>query len=228
MPRKKLLFSSLWYISKGNKKRFHLYIGISITIIIITFLLYILESYSLPNVAKASKYQAERLVSDIIKTEVLKHMSENANYEDYVTISKDNENRIAAVRTDVAKLNELAFEVNNAIIQNLTALKNLSVSLPFSVLFKSSEINQQGQGLNVRVITSDRIQTEYVSELTPLENSRASHKIFLKVTAWVDTKFSFLMKKSFAVTTSIPVTEMIFEKDLSPAFFESMNIPVLE
>ena len=228
MPRKKLLFRRLWYISKGNKKRFHLYIGISITIIIITFLLYILESYSLPNVAKASKYQTERLVSDIIKTEVLKHMSENADYADYVTISKDNENRIAAVRTDVAKLNELVYEVNNAVSQNLVSLKNLSVSLPFNVLYKSSEINQQGQGLNVKVITSDRIQTEYVSELTPLENFKASHKIFLKVVAWVDIKFSFLLKESFAVTTSIPVTEMIFEKDLSPAFFESMNIPVLE
>ncbi len=228
MPRKKFLFRRLWYIGKGNKKRLHFYVGISIAIIIFTLLLYIIESFSLPNIAQASKYQTEKLLSDRINSEVLKHLSENEHYEDYVTISKDNDNRIEAVKTDVAKLNELVFEVNNAVRQNLTALKNLYVSIPFSVLYKKSEINQPGQGISVQVLTSDRVQTEFVSELTPLENSRASHKIYLKIVAWVDTKFSFLMKKSFAVTTIIPVTEMIFEKDLSPAFFESMNIPVLE
>jgi hypothetical protein len=118
--------------------------------------------------------------------------------------------------------------VNEAVKYNFSELKNLSVSIPLSVLYKKGEVTELGSGIDVKVILSDRIYTEFVSELTPLENYRASHKIFLKVVAWVDTKFSFLVKKSFAVTVIIPVTEMVFEKDLSPAFFDSMNIKVLE
>lgn len=228
MSHRRVLVRRLWYVGKGNKKKLRVYVILTAIVILITLLIYVSESCIIPNITAAAGYQAEKAVTRLITSEIIKHMNENVKYEDYVTLSKDNDNRITSVKTDVGKLNQLAAEVNKAVEYSLDSQKEIDISIPLKAAFNKNYKIEAGRGLSVKVKLPDEIRTEFISELTPFENYSAAHRISLKTEAWIQVKFLFLIKKSIAVTITVPVTEMMFEKDISPAFYESMNNRVLE
>lgn len=228
MPGRKFLYRRLWYLKKRNNKKLRLYICLSVITVFFTFFIYFAEKNALPNIADASRYQAEVLLGPIIDNEVMRHINENAKYEDYVTVDKDRNGRIISVTTDVSKLNRLTEEVKSAVSARMSQMENEFVSVPLRVIFTRSAIMSAGSGINIMVKPSDRVEAEYISDITPFGSDGARHCIYLQIKVKVDLSFSFLMKKSIEVVSTVPLTEMLFERNLAPAFLERINAPVLE
>ncbi|MDP4094397.1 MAG: sporulation protein YunB [Bacillota bacterium] len=228
MSHGKTISRRLWYLRRGNKKKLRLYLSLFLGVVLLTLLIFYADRYALPNIVNASEYQAEVLVTSIINEEAVKHIDENAQYGNYVSINRDSDNRVSSVNTDVVKLDRLMEDINTSIKNRLKALKNKNITIPFSVIYTKNAVKSTGSGLKAKLNTTDDVKTDYVSVITPFGTDGATHRILIRIKSRIEISFLFLAKKSFDIVCDVPLTEMLYKGNLAPAFLSDINAAVYE
>lgn len=206
MRRKTNLYHRLWYVRHNRK--IECYVVIVLMVFILILFLSFVEKRLRVCMTEFSEYRVKSIVTRVVGNAVNDNFPDNIDYNDIVTISKDENGRITSIQTEVARLNRLFANVFLDIQEQLSGLENEKLTIPLGAIFGNSIFAASGPGIKVKVIPAGSVEMDFKSEFTSAGINQTRHRIYLLVNTEVGVVVPFNQKKT-VIATSMPVAETV-------------------
>ena len=121
-----------------------------------------------------ARWEATRAINEAV-TAVL--ADAQLQYEDLVTVGKDEEGNLAAVEANVVKINQLKAAITTAVLEKLEETSHLSMSIPLGTLIGGDLLNGWGPRIHLRVTVSGSVVTTLHSQFISAGINQTSHQI---------------------------------------------------
>ncbi|GAE89842.1 sporulation protein YunB [Acetivibrio straminisolvens] len=216
MRRKTNLYRRLWYW-KRSRARFNTYIIIAIIIIVLALIIAFAEGRIRRSIMEISEHRTKAIINRTVSRAVNDNFHDNVNYDEIVIINRDENDRIDSIQTDIVKLNRIYSDLSLDIQNRLSELKDERISIPLGAVFGDSLFAASGPRINVKVIPTGSVETDFKSEFVSAGINQTKHRIYLEVKTIVGIAVPFTAKKT-EITTSIPVAETVIIGDV-PEFY---------
>lgn len=220
MFRNSVLYHRLWYIKRRTSKRIHIYIRLAVIFIILSLLVSYANKKLLPSLVEISEFKARATVVMSINKIVNDTFSSGVEYEDLITLKRDNSGRITSIETNVVKLNRLSASVTSQIQTRLMERGRNTVSVPFGSLLGSPILAGAGPDLHIRVKQVGNVETDFRSEFTSAGINQTRHRIYIQVKTKIGIVCPLVTKKT-QIVTNIPVAETIIVGSVPEVYLRS-------
>lgn len=158
-----------------NKKTIKIFIIILVAILT-SFIM--LKSIS-PIFEELCKEKIKNIATIIINEEI-NNILNNINYEEIVLVKKD-ENSNNIVKTDVTLINKIASEASLKIEERFRDLENSKIQIPLGALTGSKLISGSGPNINLKVISTQNVNTEIKTEFKEQGINQTIYRIYLEI-----------------------------------------------
>ncbi|WP_027622208.1 sporulation protein YunB [Acetivibrio clariflavus] len=212
MRRKTNLYHRLWY-AKRNKKIYKTYVVIIFVLIILFFLFTYIEKRIRIGINQISEYRVKSIVSRVVANAVGENFPENIDYDDIVTIYRDENGIVTSVQTDIAKLNRIFANVSSSVQTQLSELSDEKISIPLGTVLGQTIFAARGPKINIKIIPIGSVETDFKSEFSSAGINQTRHRIYIVFKVEMGVAIPFVEKKTI-VTTSMPVAETVIVGDV--------------
>lgn len=173
---------------------------------------------------KNAAIQKARSVSTYIISTAVMDITDNSNY-DYSNITvfeKDTDGRIAAIRTDMVKMNRLRAEIAVKIHDRLGKAENSKISIPIGSVLGNGIFNGMGPDIKLDIRQSGAVITDFENVFTSAGINQTNHRIMVnvKVSFYILMPFEFVKEQ---VTASVCVAENVIVGNVPEAFTNVQN-----
>lgn len=135
-----------------------------------------------PAVEELAAAQVADEASDEIAEAITAQMAlENISYGAIVTLEKDGEGRLIALRTDMRELNRLRNEILNTVNVRILSGDSSELGVPLGNVLFPALLSGKGPQLPVRVLTIRNADAEYASSFQEAGINQTLHRITLCV-----------------------------------------------
>ncbi|TYQ18065.1 UNVERIFIED_CONTAM: sporulation protein YunB [Acetivibrio alkalicellulosi] len=210
--RKTNLYHRLWY-AKRKRKSLQGCMFIFITLLILTLFISYIDRQMRSSLMEFSEHRVKAIVNTTIGNVVKSSFPEDINYDEVISINKDEFNRINSIQTDIGKLNRLFSQVTLEIQNELSNLGDERIGVPSGVLLGNSIFAARGPKINIKIIPAGSVETDFKSEFTSAGINQTKHRIYLYVKTNVGIAVPFT-ERSTEITTSIPIAETVIVGDV--------------
>lgn len=208
MRRSSVLYRKLWYAKKRRTGRLRILLCFSFIVIILAVSTTYAENRIVPYILEISEYRTNSLISSTVYSVLNKNFADGFSYNDIVNISKDSNGHITAIQTDVVKMNKICAEISCSLQEQLSAIGNDKISVPFGVLLGKAIFSGTGPDFHIRVVLAGDVKTDLKSEFSSAGVNQTKHSIYLEVKTQVGVVVP-LMKKTAETVTIVPIAETI-------------------
>ncbi len=158
--------------------------GISVFVLVTVLLFLGIDEKLKPTIreyAKASgTYYATKAINDAVNEEIA---NSGIKYLDLVTLEKDNNGEIAALYTDIVKINTLKSQVASVLLNKLTTLDSSKISIPFGNASGINLFSGRGPSIPIKIAPIGSISTSCISQFTSAGINQTKHSITMEITA---------------------------------------------
>jgi sporulation protein YunB len=157
----------------------------------------------------------------IINSTVLDEISKNpVRYENLVHITRDSENGVLSLTSDVMKMNEFKSKIVLAVQKELQDHEDSSVNIPIGTLIGSHLFHGRGPGLNLKITLAGNVKADFKSLFESAGINQTRHRIYLTVATSV---YSFLpgVESTTDVSTDVLVAETVIVGDVPQVVVDS-------
>lgn len=207
MRRKSNLYHRLWYV-KRNKKKYKTYVVIVFILAILIILLSYIDKRLRMGINQISEYRVKSIVSKVVANAVGENFPEDIDYDDIVSISRDENGVITSVQTDIAKLNRIFANVSRSVQTQLSELSDEKISIPLGAVLGETVLAARGPKINIRIIPIGSVETDFRSEFSSAGINQTRHRIYIIFKVEMGVAIPFVERKT-VVTTSLPVAETV-------------------
>jgi len=140
--------------------------------------------YINPVFEKVCLEETKRIGTKILNTEstvVLKDI----DYNDLVLVTKDKEDNISMVKSNVILINILASDIAYKIQEDLEKLEKESISIPMGTILGSRILSGFGPDIKVKIVPMGNVVTNFKSEFQSAGINQTIHKLYLIVSCEV-------------------------------------------
>lgn len=138
-------------------------------------------------------------------------------YLDVVQLERDAENKVGAVRSDMARFSKLKSELNLEIQKNLSSLDKSTLSVPLGSLTGSELFCGLGPDISFEVKPYGTVLCDLATEFTEAGINQTMCDVAVSVKTELAVLMPTLQKKS-VVETSVPVAQTIIVGDVPQSF----------
>ena len=125
---------------------------------------------------------AQQTASYAIHEAVLDKIYGNrAQYEELVTLERDSENQVTALRTDAILANALKIELERAAYDAVNTLEQQTVEIPLGTILAPTYCAGMGPKLRVGVSALGYASADFISAFTAAGINQTRHRIILEV-----------------------------------------------
>lgn len=205
--RRKLHINAKRYISKRQKHALTFKVVCVLLIAVIVFI--ILDIAIRPTVDENAEIVINRVVTDIINECVNAYLkNERPNYEDIVTIIKNQSGEISAISVNAININKIKSTVSSSISDALLYGNDEKIQVPVSNLFNSYLLNEVGPQVTVNLTGYSFIETDIASEFKSSGINQTLHRIFINISVRVNTNIGTLQQTE-TVEASVLLAETV-------------------
>jgi sporulation protein YunB len=160
-------------------------------------------------VREMSVASARNTVSQTINSAVANRMAKgDLNYSDIISLERDESGKVAALMTNMTRINALKSEISGEIMENLANKGAAKVRVPLGNLFGSHFTSGMGPDISVKIVLVNAASTGFSSKFSSAGINQTRHEIILDVT--IDIKVLIPGKAvETGVTSQIVVAETI-------------------
>jgi len=155
-----------------------------------------------------SEYRVKSIVSKVVANAVGENFPENIDYEDIVSISRDENGVITSVQTDIGKLNRIFANVSRSVQTQLSELSDEKIAIPLGAVLGQTIFAARGPKINIRIIPIGSVETDFRSEFSSAGINQTRHRIYIIFKVEMGIAIPFVERKT-VVTTSLPVAETV-------------------
>lgn len=152
-----------------------------------------------------AKYMGEKAVNDAISERL---MEEKISYDDLVTIVTDNEGKIAALKTNMIKMNVLKAEIANLALDQIYELERIDIEVPLFNMFNNSILSGRGPMVPIKVLPIGSVETAFYNDFKSAGINQTKHEINLKVKCSVSVILPTGSTKA-ELETNIPIAQTV-------------------
>lgn len=127
--------------------------------------------------------EARDIVTAAVSGAVNERLSDGSlSYNELITLEKNNDGNIAALTTDMAKINTLQAEITNEIIQRVSDSGSASLRIPLGNLLGGNLLSGMGPGIPYKIVFLKGSSAELKNEFTSAGINQTKHEIILEIT----------------------------------------------
>jgi len=149
----------------------------------------------------------------VVANAVGENFPENIDYDDIVTIYRDENGIVTSVQTDIAKLNRIFANVSRSVQTQLSELSDEKISIPLGTVLGQTIFAARGPKINIKIIPIGSVETNFKSEFSSAGINQTRHRIYIVFKVEMGVAIPFVEKKT-VVTTSMPVAETVIVGDV--------------
>jgi len=131
----------------------------------------------------------------VVSKAVNESFHENINYDEIVIINRDENDRIDSIQTDIVKLNRIYADLSLDIQKSFWSFLKRKYQFLWGGIRKSL-FAAGGPKINVRVIPTGSVETDFESEFVSAGINQTRHRIYLEVKTTVGIVVPFTDKKT--------------------------------
>ena len=155
---------------------------LSVALLVAASIIALLEAKLRPLVAELAAAQAQNTMTAVVERAVTADLAaRQVSYSDLVTIQRDEKGAIAALTTDMVRMNLLRAELTAAILEALEETDVSVVQVPLGTLFDLEPLWAKGPSLKARAMTVGTVQAEFDSQLASAGVNQTLHRISIEV-----------------------------------------------
>ena len=207
---------------KKQKRRKSLFF-ISIILIASLMLAVAFDMRLSPMVRTAAVRRARSIATYVISETVCSCIEEEGvSYDDLVSLEKNNNGEIAALTTDIVRLNKLKSNIAVQIYDNLSNIDKDKISLPIGTVLDNGILAGKGPKINISIKPVGSVTTDYENVFISAGINQTNHRIMIKI----NVTFSVIMpfrSISETVETSVCAAETVLVGSVPDAFTNVQN-----
>lgn len=175
-----------------------------------------------PVILTMAEAQARVMAVQAMNDAVFEVMRSDGLYEDLMTVVLDEKGRVAVMRADTARMNELATTSALRVQQNLSKIAEAGISIPLGAALGVQLFAGSGPRITVKIVPVGAVSTDFKSEFSAAGINQTRHRIFLRI----DTTVQMVIPtgtQTAQVSAHVPVAESIIVGEVPDSFVDVAN-----
>ena len=128
--------------------------------------------------------RAKSIATHAINSAVEDELSKlDLGYEDIVSFTFDNENRVTSLKTDSLKINQLKSKLSVAIVDRISQMDNTTLSIYLGDVISSELFSHKGPKINITLSPVGYVETDIKNSFASAGINQTRHQLVLSVTA---------------------------------------------
>lgn len=177
-PRIKIPKVKMFYKKRGENKQKKTLKKILILILIILIIMKLLFDYINP-MFETLCYLRAKLIAAQIVNEKTKESIEKIDYNDLITVIRDNNGNISMVKANVLAINRISAELTIDIQEGLQNEEQTLIYIPFGSIFGNQILSNFGPKIPVKINPSGVVTTDFKSKFEVAGINQTIHRIYL-------------------------------------------------
>lgn len=174
-PRIKIPKVQMFYRKSGGNKKIKKILVIILILIIISKLSF---DYINPMFETLCYLRAKSIAAQIVNQKT-KESIENIDYNDLITIVRDNNGSISMVKANVLAINRISAELTIDIQEGLQNAKESLIYIPFGSIFGNQVLSNMGPNIPVKINPMGVVTTDFKSQFEASGINQTIHRIYL-------------------------------------------------
>lgn len=207
---------------KCQKRKRHILLKIFAVFILIAVLVVVLLAYVRGNIMPAILTMSEASVKvmavNAINNAAHIVVDSEIDYEDFVIIQKDNNDKIQFVQANTIKINRLTRDLANLCQSNIEKIEAQSVQIPLGAFTGSVVLSDMGPPVNIALLPIGSVQCDFTSFFEQVGINQTRHSIYINI----KTTISLVLPISSVpvnISTAILVCENIIVGEVPEFYF---------
>lgn len=206
-------------IGMEKKTKGHVLRKILLTILLICALFLLLErnlSRTLLDMAYAT---AHSIALETVNKAAQQVVGEGIAYDELMEVQTDAQGRVAMLRANTMRMNQLATETAIIAQEQLNSIENQMVDIPLGAALGVRFLGGFGPRIGVQIVPIGAVRTHYESEFETAGINQTRHKIFLTL----ETTVSLIVpadSRKVSVNSTVPIAESIIIGQVPDSFVD--------
>ncbi|MDD3832160.1 MAG: sporulation protein YunB [Clostridia bacterium] len=225
MPRQ-VIYNGVEYINRRHrikKKTRVMLIVISLAVVLFVIVWSLFNNNRAPNIADYSRAQVLSMSTIAVNDAVLTSLSQSVEYDDLVTLVRNDNGDVQLMQTNTMLVNMLARKVARAVEINLEIMSEQGIVIPLGNLTGLPILAGLGPDITVVVSPNESVVCQFISEFESVGINQTRHKIYVNIITSVE-----LIMPSFESTltnqTQVLVCECIILGDVPQVYMSPLNL----
>ena len=202
----------------GFKKRAVIFL-VSLAVLITLLFLYV-ENTIRPITEEFAVYRAQNMATLCINEAVYRQLAEDEiTYSDLIEFEKDIGGRIAALKTNIYRVNNLKSKLVAEISKELQSLKITQIKIPAGNLINGGLFSGRGPMIPIKLVPVGAVEVDFTSVFTSAGINQTRHQIIMSITTSVSILLPIRAATS-EVKTSVCIAETVIVGDVPSSFAE--------
>lgn len=209
--------------SGRKKKRGKIIIIVVVVLSLIGYLFAYFENNVAPIIMNYCESKIEAMTVSAVNGAISMVINDGIDYDELITVEKDKDGNISAIKAKTAKINLLARQISGIALQSVDKISKKGIGIPLGSFFNSKVIAGYGPEITVNFVSTGSVDCSFVSEFSEAGINHTLHKIFVKVNSSV----SLIIPSSDSViktTSEVLVSECVLIGDVPETYLKAMEL----
>ena len=168
-----------------------------------------------------SETQVKNSTSDLINDAIDRQIETgNIQYDRMVYFEKDINGRITALKTNMSEVNRLKTDVINLINDEILALDNTDLGIPFGSVFLPEFLSGRGPQIPVNILSIRNSEAAFSSSFTQAGINQTLHQLIMEISVDV-TVLVLGQTDSFTVASQVVVAQTIIVGNVPDTYLQN-------
>jgi sporulation protein YunB len=207
-------------LSKFKAKYKLLIILLAVLIVAVTVWKYA-EYRMRPIIASMAEAHAKSIGAKVVSEAISEEIEANdISYDDLISFEKDENGRIAALKTDIIMINRLKSNLSVVILDKLSNIDDINLYIPVGNLINGEFLSGRGPKIEVILIPVGSVTTNITNVFTSAGINQTRHQIMLDAYVTVSIIMPFAVE-SVDVMMSVAIAETIIVGEVPNVYMAS-------
>ena len=203
--------------NKQKNKKYNFLINLFIIIVTATITFKVIINAINPILNRLC-IDAAKNIATIISNEQASLIMNKYEYDDIITLIRDNDGNIKMLQTNIKSVNEITSDIPNNIVHELENKENSNISIYLGSILGLKILSAQGPKINVKIASVGNVETNLKSQFIAQGINQTLHRIYLELACEVSilTPYDTITEK---ITNQILIAESVLVGNVPDSYY---------
>jgi sporulation protein YunB len=205
-----------------RKRPYRKITAVCLVLLLIVGVFIFLDRRVRPTLFSIVEVEVTQMAVGAINKTVQEEVSRNdINYQDFITVHRDYNGRVALMQANTVRINQMAADITLDVQNELRALEGKRVSIPLGQILGSYILANMGPRINIGIHPMGTVNVDVVDRFEQAGINQTRHKIYFNFDTMVRVVIP-IYSGEVKIATKVPVAESIIVGDVPEAV---INLP---
>lgn len=170
-----------------------------------------------PSLIALCKVRSESLANSIAGKAVQEVMG-GLGYLDLITLDRDDNGEILALRANVIEMNKISAEISTVILNKYSELEDMYIRIPIGNFTGNELLAGRGPKIEVKIVPVGTVGTDYKTEFISTGINQTRHRVYLEIKSKMTIVAPFT-NKTVEVINNVNVAETVLIGNVPETFY---------